>query len=136
MHKPFKFQAAWPSHDKFNDFILENWNEQNHLCPMLEQLATLRRDWNKHDFGNLFRRKREICARLEGIQKSPDFFHNKFLIKLEATLRKDLDEVLNQIETFWFQKSRTEAIWDGDRNTRFYHISTIIRRKVNRIEAL
>ena len=103
---------------------------------MLEQLATLLRDWNKHVFGNLFRRKREIWARLDGNQKPPDFFHNKFLIKLEGTLRKDLDEVLNKIETFWFQKSRTEAIRDGDRNTCFYHLSTIIRRKVNRIEAL
>ena len=44
--------------------------------------------------------------------------------------------MLNQIETFWLQKSRVEAIRDGDRNTRFYHLSTIVRRRVNRIEAL
>lgn len=37
----------------------------------------------------------------------------------------------------WFQKSRIEAICDGDRNTRYFHLSTVIRRrKRNRIEAL
>jgi len=39
------------------------------------------------------------------------------LINLEARLRKELDEVLGQIETLWFQKSRAEAIRDGNRNT-------------------
>jgi len=33
------------------------------------------------------------------------------------------------------QKSRVEAIWDGDLNTRYFHTSTIIWRKFNRIEA-
>jgi len=37
---------------------------------------------------------------------------------------------------FWLQKSRVEAIKYGDRNTRFYHLSTIVRRHANRIEAL
>ena len=35
-----------------------------------------------------------------------------------------------------FQKSRAEAICDGDRNTRIFHLSTLIRRRKNRIEAL
>ena len=43
---------------------------------------------------------------------------------------------LNQIETVWFQKSRMSAIRDGDRNTHYFHLSTIIRRKSNRTEAL
>jgi len=47
-----------------------------------------------------------------------------------------LDEVLGRIETLWFQKSRAEAIRDGDRNTQFYHLSTIIRRRRNKIEML
>ena len=48
----------------------------------------------------------------------------------------DLDKFLDQIDIFWFQKSRTEAIRDRDRNTRYYHLSTIVRRSFNRIEAL
>ena len=47
---------------------------------------------------------------------------------LEAKLRKELNVILNEIELFWFQKSRVEAIHDGDKNTKYFHISTIIRR--------
>lgn len=53
---------------------------------------------------------------------------NRFLTKLEAQLKKELDEVLSQIELLWFQKSCEDAIQDRDRNTRYYHLSTIIRR--------
>lgn len=36
----------------------------------------------------------------------------------------------------WFQKSREKWIAFGDRNTKFFHTSTIIRRRRNRIEML
>lgn len=36
----------------------------------------------------------------------------------------------------WFQKSREECICSGDRNTKFYHASTIARRSRNKIEGL
>lgn len=58
------------------------------------------------------------------------------LIKLEGKLRRELDDVLHQEEMIWFQKSRLEAIEDGDRNTRFFHLSTVMRRKYNRIDML
>jgi len=106
------------------------------LYPLLSQVAKALDEWNRYVFGNLFRRKRELWHRIEGIQDKWPHNHNPYLIKLEASLRKELDEVLGQIETFWFQKPRTEAIQDGDRNTHFYHLSTVIRRKVNHIEVL
>jgi hypothetical protein len=36
----------------------------------------------------------------------------------------------------WHQKSRAKWIQDGDRNTRYYHLKTIKRRKKNRIVML
>ena len=36
----------------------------------------------------------------------------------------------------WFQKSRGKWCVHGDRNTKFFHMSTIIRRKRNRVEKL
>lgn len=57
-------------------------------------------------------------------------------MKLEAKLCKELDEVLEQEEILWYQKARIEWIKDGDRNTTFFHLSTIIRRWRNKISAL
>lgn len=47
-----------------------------------------------------------------------------------------MDIVLQQEELLWFQKSRLEALRDGDRNTKFFHLSTVNRRPRNQIEML
>ncbi|RYR48918.1 hypothetical protein Ahy_A07g035026 [Arachis hypogaea] len=36
----------------------------------------------------------------------------------------------------WFQKSREQWVRYGDRNTKFFHMQTIIRRKANKIHGL
>ena len=36
----------------------------------------------------------------------------------------------------WFQKARVDEIRDGDRNTKYFHTSTIIRRRFNRVDTL
>lgn len=47
-----------------------------------------------------------------------------------------MELVLHQEEILWFQKSRLDALKDGDHNTKFFHLSTIIRRRRNRIDML
>lgn len=42
----------------------------------------------------------------------------------------------SQRETMWFQKSRSNWIIDRDRNTRFFHLSTVIKTRGNKILAL
>ncbi|XP_075633970.1 uncharacterized protein LOC142606522 [Castanea sativa] len=53
-----------------------------------------------------------------------------------AELLKDLDVVLNQEEEIWALKSRVNWMVQGDRNIAFYHVSTLVRRKRNRIMAI
>lgn len=84
-------------------------------------------------FGNVFKKKRRLLARLEGIQKCQEtcFSHN--LDILERDLKAQYLEILKQEEMLWFHKSRTKWIRDGDRNTRFFHITTLCKRKKTRI---
>ena len=56
-----------------------------------------------------------------------------FLLNLENDLLRDLDTVLNQEEEIWALKSRVNWMIQGDRNTAFYHVSTLVRRKRNKI---
>jgi len=44
--------------------------------------------------------------------------------------------VLNQEEEIWALKSRVNWLVQGDRNSNFYHVSTLVRRKRNRILAI
>ena len=134
--RPFGFQAAWLRHDKFQEFVIKNWVSTAPIVPFLKTFALKIQKWNKEEFYNIFRRKSELWARLEGIQKILATGRQPHLIKLEKKLRIEMESVLNDEEMLWFQKSRAEAICDGDRNTRYFHLSTIIRRKRNRVEAL
>ena len=59
-----------------------------------------------------------------------------FLLNLENDLLGDLDTVLNQEEEIWALKSRVNWMVQGDRNTAFYHVSTLVRRKRNKILAI
>lgn len=44
--------------------------------------------------------------------------------------------MLKQEELLWYQKARVEWIQDGDKNTTFFHLSTIARRWRNKISAI
>jgi hypothetical protein len=54
----------------------------------------------------------------------------------EAKLQSELNVWLERNELLWRQKSRETWLKEGDRNSRFFHLSTIIRRRRNAIEAI
>ncbi|XP_074288047.1 uncharacterized protein LOC141613204 [Silene latifolia] len=134
--RPFRFQAAWMCHAKFSEFVANNWNNELPLISFIYNFAEKLQTWNKVVFRNIFERKRSLERRFLGIQRKLSSGGPDYLWKFEQKLRGQLDEVLREEELLWFQKSRMEAICDGDRNTRLFHLSTVIRRKHNRIEAL
>jgi len=49
---------------------------------------------------------------------------------------KEMDSVLSQEEDLWALKSQINWMIQGDRNTSFYHVSTLVRRKRNQIMAI
>ncbi|XP_061357137.1 uncharacterized protein LOC133301519 [Gastrolobium bilobum] len=53
--------------------------------------------------------------------------------ELDRALQGEMNRVMDQEEALWFQKARCNWLADGDRNTRFYHTTTIIRRARNKI---
>lgn len=73
---------------------------------------------------------------IKAVQELLDRNQIDALLRQEELLLKDFEEVLEQEEIIWFQKSREKWIAHGDRNTKFFHTSTIIRRRRNRINML
>lgn len=51
-------------------------------------------------------------------------------------MHKEYNLVLEQEELFWLHKSRNSWLREGDRNTHFFHLSTVIRRRRNKLEGL
>ncbi|KAE8680777.1 hypothetical protein F3Y22_tig00111366pilonHSYRG00071 [Hibiscus syriacus] len=50
--------------------------------------------------------------------------------------KKELWRLLRIEESIWCQKSRSRWIKDGDRNTRFFHLSALTRNRANTIHSL
>lgn len=100
--KPFRFQATWLNHDKFHEFVMKNWVSSAPIIPFLKNFAQKLQKWNKEEFYNIFRKKSELWARLEGIQKILATGQQQHLIKLEGKLRKEMEVVLNDEEMLWF----------------------------------
>lgn len=58
------------------------------------------------------------------------------LLKLERRLNKEWAETLLLEELLWMQKSHVDWLRSGDKNTKFFHTLTLVRRGRNKIEAL
>lgn len=117
------WEQAWKS--RRNDFI-----------GAIEDVTNLSKDWNCKVFGNIFRKKRKLKVKIKGISESTYYNTSRGLQNFEKRLIMDLNVVLKQGELFWFQKSCKAWVQDGDRNTSFYHRSTIIRRSRGLIRIL
>lgn len=134
--RPFRFEAAWLKHHGFRDFIHQNWHSHEEIRDSLKVLEKDLLEWNQSVFGHIKKRKTELLKRLNGIERASQQRPNPHLEELEKRLTEELMEVLDQEEILWFQKSRTQWLSDGDRNTSYYHAKTAIRRRRNRFNTL
>lgn len=51
------------------------------------------------------------------------------LLKLKEKLKRMWNVVMEQEELLWLQKSKVQWLNYGDRNTRLFHTSTLVRRR-------
>lgn len=118
----FRFENAWMTHDNFMDCVKESLSKSN--TALLDTLHVLAQDlkvWSTACFGDIYRRKRRVLARLNGIQKCLDQGPNDYLQQLEVLLIEELNLICFQEETMLKQKSRMEWIKHGDCNSKFFH---------------
>ena len=113
----FCFQTAWLSHLNLIKVVESNWNTDFSLTSNNKQLAAALMQWNKESFGNIFKKKMRLWARLEGVKNILATNYSNGLLKLEKKLQQELALVVNQEELLWYQRSREDWIKSGDRNT-------------------
>lgn len=92
--------------------------------------------WNIEVFGNILRKKRELIARIKGIQRCLENYYSRKLVHLEKEMREELEVVLDNEELLWKQKSRNDWLEFGDKNSRYFHSQVHKRRHCNRILSL
>ncbi|XP_019246277.1 PREDICTED: uncharacterized protein LOC109225925 [Nicotiana attenuata] len=132
-NRPFRFESMWTSHPSFPSIINEAFTINSHLIQSTETFKSIVTQWNRHTFDNIFHKKRRMLARIAGIQKSPNYQFSSYMLNLESNLTSELDSILKNEEDFWKLKSRINWLNEGDSNTKFFHTSTLNKRRRNRI---
>ena len=88
-------------------------------------------------FGNIFQAQRDLENWMKEIQKQIiEQGNNEQIQEEEKRIKQQLEERYAQEETLWQQKSRVQWLKEGEKNTIFFHRSTIQRRHINRITKL
>lgn len=112
--RPFRFEAAWLTHDSFKDLLRNSWNHEISTPQALKRLSEKLKRWNRDVFGNVYKCKDELLEKVKQVQDQLDVAQTTALLERERELIKELDVVLEQEEILWFQKSREKGIALGD----------------------
>lgn len=132
-NKPFRFQSMCLLHPGFPRFVKDNWDQVQPLSFAITNFTRKVKRWNVKVFGNLFIRKKRGLARLNRTQEVLVRNPNDFLVHLEKQLIEEFNLIMLQEEKFRALKSRLNWAAFGDRNTSFFHTSTMVRRHRNKI---
>lgn len=131
--KPFKVEQWWSIHSEFQELCGRATVQQG--LSWEQTCENLKREVKGWDLA-----KKDPNWELILIEKEM-----KELILLQqtegvrdriATLQHQYQSFIAAQEAYWLQRSRLN--WDimGDRNTKFFHTTTMVRRRRNRIEAI
>ena len=66
--RPFRFQTCWLSEPSFPPIVSQAWRDSPALGDAVQRFTQAAIRWNCSHFGNIFTRKKNIMARINGIQ--------------------------------------------------------------------
>lgn len=137
--RPFRFLEAWIRDPTREEIINKAWHSKNgtrQRVPMWSRMyntAKPLRQWNKDSFGFCQSMIQTLESDLARLFSSPPLGEN---LRHQHSTQSTLDEWRLTLELVWRQKSRELWLTAGDRNSQFFHASTIDKRRKNSIVAL
>lgn len=140
--KPFKFESFWTTEENCKQIVTSSWaqivngSDMFRLCKKLRGCKDKLKEWHKNNFEDLRLQIAAFKDRLAEIQKKTEVGFNSELYIEEKVVVTKLADLWQKDSMFWHQRSRVNWLCMGDRNTRFFHLTTIQRRQRNQVVKL
>uniref|UniRef100_A0A803PMJ8 Reverse transcriptase domain-containing protein n=1 Tax=Cannabis sativa TaxID=3483 RepID=A0A803PMJ8_CANSA len=136
--KPFWYFDDWSREASCYEVIKEAWKSDletrnESLTQRCQRTRKALQSWKITTFGNCDRRIKETENRLAWIQNQTI---SPRLSAEEDSLKRNLSELWFRKESMWKQQSKENWLKLGDRNSKFFHTSTIIRQRRNKIQEI
>ncbi|XP_057986601.1 uncharacterized protein LOC131171150 [Hevea brasiliensis] len=134
-----RFEEKWLQHPDCNSVIATAWKQPITGSPMfsaVQKLKSCRKSlarWNTEVFCGNKAKIKNLHLQLENLYNHPMEEGNR---EVEYKILSRLNELCKRDEAHWKQHSRISWLIEGDKNTRFFHLSTIQRRHRNSIVRL
>ncbi|KAG5545235.1 hypothetical protein RHGRI_017638 [Rhododendron griersonianum] len=106
------------------------------LCKKLRGCKDELTVWHRNNFDDLRFQIAILRDQLAGIQKENENGFNADNYVKEKVMITKLEDLWQKEAMFWHQRSRVNWLKMGDKNTRFFHLSTIHRRQRNQVAKL
>jgi hypothetical protein len=136
--KPFRFFEAWAHVPECRDIVSSVWlptgtgSGGGPLMEKTRRVGKLLQQWQAKHWRAIQRSITDKEKELLRVQNARPSVNSA----REVHLQNEILELNRNVEKVWRQRSREIWLKDGDANTRFFHTSTIIRRKRNFIGSL
>lgn len=135
--KPIMFESYWNEDEECHEVIYRAWNsiaqsQASFLCKVRWVTVALK-VWSRKKFSNRHKKVLILQNQLRNVVNQPHFHYDK---AEAAKLKEEIHRSWRQEEQYWALCSRILWLKCGNKNTRFFHASTIQRRQRNRITTL
>jgi hypothetical protein len=132
------FEAKWLLEENFDDIVSTAWNRAQlegprNIAQKLNEVHRSLHAWDMQTLKEPHRHSRELQEKLNSVMEGP--------LSDEATsqqqrIQLSIEQILEQEELKWVQRSRANWMKSGDRNTHFFHNFATGRKKRNLIKKL
>ncbi|XP_042479670.1 uncharacterized protein LOC122060603 [Macadamia integrifolia] len=140
---PFRFNNFWMENVNFEDIIREVWNKEVSGNPILvlsqklKQVKIFIKSWARNNFPNVDEEVKKASKNLDLIQEEIEATGMiDDLFDREADAKTYLLKATQMQDSFWSQKAKQRWMKEGDRNSKFFHLSVQMRRLRNQIRTL
>ena len=134
--KPFRCQDAWFLHPQFKKLVVEEWHNipDAPLHSKFKLMKAPLRTWRRQNFDHMENRISNLEKEVHDLERKGE---SGTLDNLETARLKAADTMLHswliRRERIWRQRARSYGFNMKDRNTKFFHASTMLRKKKQQI---